>query len=50
LANALGEGDATLGAIATKVKMSERTLQRKLEAKSQIFDSDPSPFHRAFRR
>lgn len=81
LSATLGEGDATLSAVAAKLKTSERTLQRKLEAEGVTFDalleelrrdlalaylkdpriavaevayllgySEPSPFHRAFKR
>ena len=81
LGGTLGEGDASLTAVATKLKMGERTLQRKLADEGLSFDallddmrkdlalryladpklaiaevayllgySEPSPFHRAFRR
>lgn len=81
LAHAIGEGNVTLVGVARRLKMSERTLQRKLEAEGVTFDalldderralalrylgdrklavgeiayllgySEPSPFHRAFKR
>lgn len=81
LATTLGEGDATLAAVAEKLHMSERSLQRKLADEGLSFDalldelrrdlamryladpkiavaevayllgySEPSPFHRAFKR
>jgi len=81
LSSALGEGDATLAAIAKRLRMSERSLQRKLADEDTSFDalldamrrdlalryladpkiaiaevayllgySEPSPFHRAFKR
>ena len=81
LSGVLGEGDASLGAVARKLRMSERTLQRKLAEESASYDalldamrhelavryladrkiaiaevayllgySEPSPFHRAFKR
>lgn len=81
LAQGLGGGTTTLTEIATRLKMSERSLQRKLAAEGMSFDtlldemrrdlalrylsdqriaisevayllgySEPSPFHRAFKR
>ncbi len=81
LAGALGEGNATLKAMAAKLKMSDRSLQRRLADEGVTFDalldelrrdlalrylsdphiavaevayllgySEPSPFHRAFKR
>ncbi len=81
LATLLGEGRASLGAVAAKLKMSERSLQRRLAAEDVSFEtlldemrrdlalryladpdiaiaevayllgySEPSPFHRAFKR
>lgn len=81
LAGALGEGDASLRAVAARLRMSERSLQRKLAHESVTYDtlvdamrrdlalqyladpkiavaevayllgySEPSPFHRAFKR
>lgn len=81
LAAHLGEGDISLGAVAERLKTSERTLQRKLADEGVSFDalldelrrdlalryladpkiavaevayllgySEPSPFHRAFKR
>lgn len=81
LASTLGEGDASLKAVAARLKMSERSLQRRLAGEGVTFDglvdelrhqlalryladptiaisevayllgySEPSPFHRAFRR
>jgi len=81
LAGALGEGYASLGAVAAKLRMSARSLQRKLAGEGVTFDalvddlrrdlalryladpkiavaevayllgySEPSPFHRAFKR
>jgi AraC-like DNA-binding protein len=81
LSSTLGEGDATLAAVAARLKTSERTLQRKLADENIKFDvllddmrrdlalryladpkiaisevayllgySEPSPFHRAFKR
>jgi AraC-like DNA-binding protein len=81
LANRLGEGDATLAGVAKALKMSERSLQRRLADEGATFDallddvrrqlslryladpaiavsevayllgySEPSPFHRAFKR
>ncbi|MBX3204841.1 MAG: AraC family transcriptional regulator [Labilithrix sp.] len=81
LAGALGEGDITLAGVAQKLKMSERSLQRRLADDGVGFDalldevrrdlalryladpkiaiaevayllgySEPSPFHRAFKR
>jgi AraC-like DNA-binding protein len=81
LADKLGEGDATLVSAARQLKMSERSLQRRLSADGVTFDalldevrhqlslryladpqiaisevayllgySEPSPFHRAFKR
>jgi len=77
----LGAGDATLAAVSGQLKMSERSLQRRLTSDGVTFDalldevrrelalryladpkiaiseiayllgySEPSPFHRAFRR
>jgi AraC-like DNA-binding protein len=43
---ALGEGDASLAAVAAKLKMSERTLQRKLEAEGASFDAPLDDFRR----
>lgn len=81
LSSTLGEGEVTLAAAAEQLKMSERTLQRKLADEGASFDalldelrrdlalryladskiaiaeiayllgySEPSPFHRAFKR
>lgn len=81
IADKLGEGEATLRSVARQLKMSERSLQRRLTADGVTFDvlldelrhqlalryladpqiaisevayllgfSDPSPFHRAFKR
>lgn len=81
LADALGEGQATLKAVAGRLKMSQRSLQRRLADEGVTFDalldelrrdlalrylsdrriaiaevayllgySEPSPFHRAFKR
>ncbi|MDB4961253.1 MAG: Transcriptional regulator, AraC family [Myxococcales bacterium] len=81
LATNLGEGDASLKRVARDLKMSERSLQRRLTADGVTFDSlldemrhqlslryladpqiaisevayllgysEPSPFHRAFKR
>ena len=81
LVGAIGESATTLAAIAERLKMSERTLQRKLADEGASFDailddvrkelalryladrklaiaevafllgySEPSPFHRAFKR
>ena len=81
LAGLLGEGQATLKAVAEKLKMSERSLQRRLADEGVGFEtlldemrrdlalryladprlaiaevayllgySEPSPFHRAFKR
>lgn len=78
---ALGEGSVTLGRVAAQLRMSERSLQRKLADEGESFDaivdalrrdlalryladpkigvaevayllgySEPSPFHRAFKR
>jgi AraC-like DNA-binding protein len=80
-ASALGEGEVGLSSIAQKLKMSERSLQRRLADEGVSFDSlldevcrelaqryladpkiavsevayllgysEPSPFHRAFKR
>lgn len=81
LSRALGEGTPTLGSVASKLKTSERSLQRKLADEGTSFEllldevrqqlalryladrtlavsevayllgySEPSPFHRAFKR
>jgi len=81
LSTMLGEGDASLARVAGKLRMSERSLQRKLADEGLTFDvlldemrhdlalryladpriavaevayllgfSEPSPFHRAFKR
>jgi AraC-like DNA-binding protein len=81
VAGALGEGEITLAGVAKKLKMSERSLQRRLADEGIKFDalldeirrdlalryladpkiavaevayllgySEPSPFHRAFKR
>lgn len=81
LAGALGEGEITLAGVAHKLRMSERSLQRRLSDDGITFDalldeirrdlalryladpkiavsevayllgySEPSPFHRAFKR
>jgi AraC-like DNA-binding protein len=81
LSSALRDGDATLAGAARKLKMSERSLQRRLADEGVTFDalldeirrdlalryladakiavaevayllgySEPSPFHRAFKR
>lgn len=81
LAGALGEGEVSLAQVAAKLKMSERSLQRRLSDEAVSFDallddtrrdlalryladpkiavaevayllgySEPSPFHRAFKR
>lgn len=81
LASMLGDGDATLTAVAERLRTSERSLQRKLADDGSTFDavldglrrdlalryladpkiaiaevayllgySEPSPFHRAFKR
>jgi len=81
LAGALGKGEASLTAVAAKLRTSERSLQRKLADEGVAFDaildefrrdlalryladpkiavtevayllgySEPSPFHRAFKR
>lgn len=81
LAGSLGEGEATLAFVADKLRMSERSVQRKLAEEGVSFDalldelrrdlalryladpklaiaevayllgySEPSPFHRAFKR
>ena len=81
LASALGEGHATLAGVAARLRMSERSLQRKLAEEDLAFEalvdamrrdlalryladpkiavaevayllgySEPSPFHRAFKR
>ena len=81
LSRALGDGEATLAAMAKRLRMSERSLQRKLADEDTSFDalldamrhdlaqryladpkigiaevayllgySEPSPFHRAFKR
>lgn len=81
VSSTLGQGEATLASVAERLKMSERTLQRKLADEGHTFDalldsvrrelalryladpklavaevayllgySEPSPFHRAFKR
>ena len=81
LAASLGEGEATLALVADRLRMSERSVQRKLAEEGVTFDalldelrrdlalryladpklaiaevayllgySEPSPFHRAFKR
>lgn len=81
LAGSLGEGEASLAAVAKRLRTSERSLQRKLAEEGVTFDalldelrrdlalrylsdrrlaiaevayllgySEPSPFHRAFKR
>ncbi|MFO0658260.1 MAG: helix-turn-helix transcriptional regulator [Polyangiaceae bacterium] len=81
LANGLSDGGVTLAEVAKRLKMSERSLQRKLASEGVSFDalldeirrdlalrylsdrniaiaevafllgySEPSPFHRAFKR
>lgn len=81
LSSALNEGDVTLARVAAQLRMSERSLQRRLASEGESFDaivdalrrelalryladpriavaevayllgySEPSPFHRAFKR